>query len=87
MKADTYNTKLSGLDLKLEGTGMKAFYGDPSTGDIGIVGRVAESIVGKGSVGTTGINSILGTKEVTKFYYFFFNFLIFGYFFRLWISR
>jgi uncharacterized protein YeaO (DUF488 family) len=46
------SAKFEGVDLQIGGTGMKAFYGDPSINDIGMVGRVAESIVGKGMVQT-----------------------------------
>jgi hypothetical protein len=48
---------LGKTDLKIGGKGMNAFYGDPASGDIGMVGRVAESIVGKGMVGTTFIDN------------------------------
>ena len=35
---------LSGLDLKVGGEGMKAFYGEPEKGNIGIVGQVAKAL-------------------------------------------
>jgi hypothetical protein len=43
----TYNElgrTLSGVDLKVGGTGMKGFYGSPSEGKLGIVGEVAKSL-------------------------------------------
>ena len=46
---------LSGEGLKVGGTGMIGFYGSPSEGKLGIVGEVAESMWGKGSVKTTDI--------------------------------
>jgi hypothetical protein len=46
---------LSGIDLKVGGKGMIGFYGSPSEGKLGIVGQVAESMWGKGSVKTTEI--------------------------------
>ena len=57
LKESAFDGELSGLDLQVGGTGMKAFYGDPSINDIGMVGRVAESIVDKGMVGMTEINT------------------------------
>ena len=36
--------KLTGLDLKVGGKGMKGFYGSPKEGSLGIVGNVAKSL-------------------------------------------
>ena len=47
---------LSGLDLEVGGTGMKAFYGSPSEGKIGIVGGVAEKLF-KQEIGTIEIGT------------------------------
>ena len=48
---------LTGLDLKAGGKGMIGFYGSPKEGKLGIVGQVAESLFGKGSVRTTEIDT------------------------------
>lgn len=45
---------LSGAEMEVGGGPMKAFYGEPATGNIGMVGQVIESIVGKGAVKTFG---------------------------------
>lgn len=45
---------LSGAEMEVGGGPMKAFYGEPATGNIGLVGQVIESIVGKGAVKTFG---------------------------------
>ena len=37
-------TRLEGIDLKVGGEGMKAFYGEPEKGNIGIVGQVAKAL-------------------------------------------
>jgi len=36
--------KLTGIDLKVGGKGMKGFYGSPTEGSLGIVGNVAKSL-------------------------------------------
>lgn len=59
---------VKGLDLKIGGTGMKAFYGDPSESNIGIIGRVAESIVGRGSVQPLNISED-GQVKIDAFQY------------------
>ena len=46
---------LEGIDLKVGGKGMIGFYGSPKEGKLGIVGEIAESLWGKGSVKTTEI--------------------------------
>ena len=54
----TYNELgriLSGVDLKVGGTGMKGFYGSPSESKLGIVGEVAKSLF-KQEPSTTEIN-------------------------------
>jgi hypothetical protein len=47
--------RLEGDDLAVGGKGMKAFYGSPTEGGLGIVGDVAKSLV-KQDVGTIRIN-------------------------------
>lgn len=42
--------QLQGAELESSGGGMNAFYGNASTGEIGTLGEVIESIVGKGTV-------------------------------------
>jgi hypothetical protein len=49
-------TRLSGLDLKVGGKGMKGFYGSPAEGSLGIVGNVAKKLF-KQTPKTTGIKS------------------------------
>lgn len=48
---------LKGEGLKVGGKGMIGFYGSPTDGKLGIVGNVAESLFGKGSVKTTDIDT------------------------------
>lgn len=46
--------QLQGAELESSSGGMNAFYGNASTGEIGTLGEVIESIVGKGTVKTFG---------------------------------
>ena len=61
--------KLTGIDLKVGGKGMKGFYGSPTEGSLGIVGNVAKSLFkqepktvtikgGKGSIDATSVDAI-----------------------------
>lgn len=43
--------ELRGVEMELGGTGMKSFYGSEKKDDIGLVGKVMESLFGKGTVG------------------------------------
>ena len=65
------NTRLEGEGLKVGGKGMIGFYGSPKEGKLGIVGEVAESIFGKGSVKTNDINGDIlneGTPPETEIF-------------------
>jgi len=59
--------KLKGDNLKVGGKGMIGFYGSPSKNELGIVGKVAESLFGKGSVKTTSIDT--GNDAITAIRY------------------
>lgn len=48
---------LTGEGLKVGGKGMIGFYGSPTKGKLGIVGQVAESMFGKGSVKETKLKT------------------------------
>jgi hypothetical protein len=54
--------RFSGVDLKVGGKGMIGFYGSPKDNNLGIIGKVAESMFGKGSVKTS---EITGNNEKT----------------------
>lgn len=43
--------ELRGVEMELGGSGMKSFYGSEKKDDIGLVGKVMESLFGKGTVG------------------------------------
>ncbi len=60
---------LSGLDLKIGGEGMKGFYGDPETGNIGIVGNVAKALIREltGNEGNIMETEIVTLRGATKF--------------------
>ncbi|MBP6566049.1 MAG: strawberry notch family protein [Saprospiraceae bacterium] len=68
-------TRLEGIDLKVGGEGMKAFYGDPVTGNIGFVGEVAKALfkqepkiveIDLATERTRGADSFAGIKDQTR---------------------
>jgi len=58
---------LHGVDLKVGGSGMKGFYGQPEENNLGIVGRVAKSLF-KQEPKTTTINDIATKNAIVKKY-------------------
>lgn len=61
LTSENNNDEYSGEGLKVKGKGMIGFYGSPTDGKLGIVGNVAESLFGKGSVKEISIGGKKGS--------------------------